>query len=288
MTGSKSKGFLGKLVLENSTTPIVSGVINVSPDSFYKGSVKTKEEELSLTTKEMLEQGARIIDLGGQSTRPRSLYGGPGESNVIQELERIKSSLPIVLDIASSFEAEVTVDTYQPVVADYALQQGASGINDVTGFKHESKIADLVSQYGASAVVMASNKLPGDVGSSKEALDALKHSIRIGLEAGISREKIIIDPGFGGWQGRSFDVDVQIFREFESFQSLGHAVYIAVSRKSTVGIPTNRKDPFERLPGTIALTTLLVEKKVSVIRTHDVAPTIDLINIVNAFVGTTY
>ena len=282
---TESKGFLGKLELKNCKFPLVSGVINVSPDSFYKGSVKTRKEELTNTAKEMLEQGARIIDLGAQSTRPRSLYGGPDESGVIQELERIKNSLPLVLDLASSFDAEVTVDTYQPLVADYALQKGASGINDVTGFKHSAKVADLVSQYGVSAIVMASNELPGDITSARDALKALKDSIRIGLDAGIPKERIIIDPGFGGWQGRPFEIDIQIFREFEAYQSLEHAIYIAVSRKSTVGIPTGRKDPFDRLPGTIALTTLLVEKGVSIVRTHDVAPTIDLINIVNTFIG---
>ncbi len=281
---TNGKGYLGKLILENSRFPFVSGVINVSPDSFYKGSVKTNPREVEGAVKKMLTQGARIIDIGGQSTRPRSLYGGPDQSDYSQELQRIRDNLPTVLDVVASFDAEVTVDTYHRQVAEYALQQGVAGINDVTGFKHDAEIANLVAQHGASAIVMASNKLPGDVISSKDALNALKSSIKIGLDAGVPETRIIVDPGFGSWQGRSFEVDVQIFMDFKRFQSLGHAVYVAVSRKSTVGIPTNRKDPSDRLHGTVALTTLLVERGVSVVRTHDVEPTIDVIKIVNTFV----
>ncbi len=278
--------FLGKIKVENSKEPIVCGVINLSPESFFKGSVIHEEEKLTKTVEKMIINGAKIIDVGAQSTRPHQIYGGNEKINEKKELERIQNALPIIMDVISSFNGiELSVDTFRASVANFALQNGVQIINDVTGLKNDVNLGKLVGEFNASIVLMASNKEPGDISSAEEGINALKQSINIALKEGISEKKIVIDPGFGGWQGRPWEIDREIFQKLEDFKSIGKPLFVGVSRKSTVGIPTNRKNPNERLAGTIALTSLLIEKEIAVIRAHDVPETIDTIKIVNAFLN---
>lgn len=274
------KGNLGKIqVGDDYPIPIV-GVVNLSSASFYKGSIVSSNQELEKLVLKMIDEGVNCLDIGAQSTRPIQIYGGEGRVNEIQERELIDKSLEVVLDVIKSYDnVEISVDTTSSSVAESALKKDIEIINDISGFKKDEKIAKLIADYDAHAIVMAARKNPGDVFAIDDVLHELELSINIGMNKGIKEDRIIIDPGIGSWEARAYYHDYSLIRNLEEFRKLNKPIYIGISRKTSIGKALNNAPPEDRLYGSIGATIVAVLNGVHIVRTHDVKPTLEAIRV---------
>ncbi len=262
------------------------GVINVSPESFWNG--KYGDEDAALKRgRQLVEEGADVLDLGGQSTRP-----GYDEVPPQEEAERVA---PIIERLVSELDVPVSVDTYKASVARAALEAGAHLINDIWGFRppssspggrssagHAPEMAALAVEYGVPAVIMHNQRdrefhdVIGDIRAGLEA------SIATAQEAGLARERLIIDPGFGfGWTPEQ---NIEMLRRLPELTDLGLPMLIATSRKSTIGFVLDDAPPEERLHGTSASMALAIANGTDIIRVHDMAEMRDVARVADAVV----
>ncbi|MHA2141368.1 MAG: dihydropteroate synthase [Candidatus Thorarchaeota archaeon] len=241
----------------------IMGVINLSSESFYSGSVATKTEDIQKMARQMEKDGANIIDVGGTSSAPKGIYGTTDVS-VEEELKRVREGLSIVIEATN---LPVSIDTMSSIVAETALDLGAALVNDISGLRRDSKMAQLVANRDVPIVLMALCKKP--CSEIQQSVDALKESISIAEKAGIGKERIILDPGIGF--GKPAEVDYALLREVHQFTMWGHPVLVGVSRKAFIGELLGQTNPEDRLVGTIAATSLAVAKGAKIVRSHDVA-----------------
>ncbi len=260
----------------------VMGILNVTPDSFSDGGQYTTVEKAVSRAAEMLSEGASIIDVGGESTRP-------GADPISKEDERDRV-VPVIDALADRFpEAVVSVDTYKPDVARAALAAGADMVNDVTGLRHHPEMAEAAADWKAPLVLMHSMGEPGDLTRPREyadvtaeVRDGLARAVETAKQAGV--EKIVIDPGFGF--GKSDADNLRLLNEVDELLTLNCPVLVGVSRKSTIGAtlgtPDNPVPVDERLYGSLGATAAAVTRGATIVRTHDVAPTVDMLNVLGA------
>lgn len=262
----------------------VMGILNVTPDSFSDGGEYTTVEQAVERAAEMQDEGAVIIDVGGESSRPAgSVYGeGAAAVAVQEELDRV---VPVVEAIVAELpDMLISVDTYKPAVARATLEAGAHLINDITGLRHHPETAEVAASFGAPIVVMHSLGRPGDMPHA-EAYDDVVGAVKQSLTASIDTarkagaEQIIVDPGFGF--GKSVADNLTLVNATDALLALGYPVLIGVSRKSTVGAVLGTQDdpaPIgERLFGTLGVTAVAVLRGASLVRTHDVRPTVEML-----------
>lgn len=252
--------------------PLIVGVLNISPESFYKGSVASNKENIISKVESMIEQGSDVLDVGALSTRPVNLYGGK-EATIKEETRRINDYLPIILEIANSRGIPVAIDTQHAQIAEIAIQMGVKVVNDISGLKQDPNMARVIKKHKVDLVIMATNKEPGDCCGVNDTISGLKSSLEIVENAGISRSKIVIDPGFGGWAGKDQTCDIKLLEEFNKLRQLNLPIYIGVSRKSTIRTLGGGEIPEDRLVGSVILTQWLVEHGAHIVRTHDVKET---------------
>ena len=257
---------------------LVMGIINLSPDSFYGESrCKTLEQALSAAER-MLEEGADILDIGAESSRPGSV-----PISVQEELDRL---LPVLIKLAEVSNIPISVDTYKPMVAHEVLQSGASIINDITGLQQSAEMAQTISRSHAGVILMHMQGSPETMQGSPnyedvvtEVIDYLQKSLAIGVSAGIDPDKIAIDPGIGF--GKSDAHNLQILKNLNRLQELSKPVLLGVSRKSLIGNILNVPAE-ERLEGSLAATVVGLTQGVSIIRTHDVRATCRAVKVAEA------
>ena len=242
--------------------PRIMGVINLSPESFYRDSIVDNRKQLVKVINSMEQEGADIIDVGGASTAPRGIYGTP-EVTAEVELKRVTSNLE---HIVRNTRVPISIDTVRSEVAEAAIDIGVSLVNDVSGLTRDKKIAKLVANRGVSIVLMA--ECGGSCQTLKASLRSVERSVKNALSVGIPQERIIIDPGIGF--GKPSEVDLEIIRELDRFCSLGYPVLVGVSRKAFIGDLLSQPNPSMRLAGTIAATSIAVANGANLIRTHDV------------------
>lgn len=245
--------------LELGSKTLIMGILNVTPDSFSDGGLFLNSNHALAQAESMVAQGADLIDIGGESTRP----GHVGIS-AKEEWERLK---PIIAGLLNSCPVPISVDTQKAEVAERALEAGVHMINDIWGLQKDPMIAKVIAQYKAPVVIMhnKNNTEYGDL--MKEILEFLSHSIDIALNSGISDEQIIIDPGIGF--GKTPDQNMEVLSRLEELRILGFPILLGVSRKSVIGRTLNL--PVEqRLEPTIALGTLGIAAGVDILRVHDV------------------
>lgn len=271
---------LGKVKIGDQYPVRTVGVINVGPESFYRGSIRMTPEKILQLAWKHKENGASIIDVGGVSTAPPSIYSGVREVGVSQELERIKMAFQALGSV--DLEIPLSVDTQNNEVAEKALSLGASIVNDISGLKRDPNMAHVVANYEASLILMATQKRPGDVKTIEGSKAALRESIYLAKAADIDLKRIAIDPSIGAWNGRDFHIDLMFLKNLTQFRILGHPIYIAISRKSFIGQVTGIQDPDKRLIGSIAATAIAVFNGCHVIRTHDVKETMEAIRVAEA------
>jgi dihydropteroate synthase len=250
----------------------IMGILNVTPDSFSDGGEYYDLEQAVERAKEMVAQGADIIDVGGESTRPGAEKVTPRE-----ELARIK---PVVKTLVEEIEVPISVDTYKPEVAQGVLEVGADMINDVRGLQWDAKMAEIVANYGVPVVIMHN----GRFNKSKKDIIAriknfLRESIRTAKKAGIKEENIILDPGIGF--GISQFENKEIMRRLSEIKRLGYPVLLGTSRKSMLGEILDLP-PQERVEGTVATSVIGVEQGVDLFRVHDVAENLQAVKVADA------
>ena len=264
----------------NLDIPVVMGVLNVTPDSFYDGG-RFAELPAALAQAERLAgEGAAIIDVGGESTRP-----GAASVDVDVELRRV---IPVIERLVGRLAVPVSVDTSKPEVMRAAIAAGASMINDVTALRAPGAI-DAVAGSDVALCLMhmqgeprTMQKEPRYTDVLVEVRDFLRGRVACCVEAGISVSRLVIDPGFGF--GKTLEHNLELLRRLPELAADGYPVMAGLSRKSMIGKLTGRTDG-ERLGGSLALATLAVLSGARIVRAHDVAPTVDAIRIVVAMGG---
>ena len=262
--------------------PHVMGILNVTPDSFSDGGQFQAVEDAVSRAAAMLSAGASIIDVGGESTRP-----GADPVSAAQERDRV---LPIVEALTDRFpEALLSIDTYKPEVARAALDAGAHVVNDVTGLRHDPEMAEVAAEAGAPLVVMHSAGEPGDLTRPREyddvvaeVRDALARALETAEEAGVS--SLVADPGFGF--GKTHAQNLRLVNEIDELLTLDRPVLLGVSRKSTIGATLGTDEApapvDQRLHGSLGATAVGVLRGATLVRTHDVAATVDMLRVLGA------
>ena len=270
------QGMVGKVQAGDLQPVRLMGVINLSRESFYKGSVAGPDEALTLA-QAMQEEGADLIDLGAVSTAP----GSPAVSEAL-ERERLFPALKEVLD---NLEIEVSVDTQRAGIANDALKLGAGCINDVSGLQ-DPRMARTVANYDGSLIIMASRQRPGDLQSLDQIIPLLGERLRYAVEAGVSLSKISVDPGVGKWIPEKTPAhDLAILDGFQRLRSLDRPIVAALSRKSFIGATLGLPDPFQRLGGSLAATAIAVYLGAHLVRTHDISASLDSVRMAQAIRG---
>jgi dihydropteroate synthase len=270
------EGILGRVLVGDSHPVRLMGIINLSRESFYQGSVAGPHEALSLAAA-MQEQGADMIDLGGVSTAP----GSPLISEAV-ERERL---FPALKDILDNLDITVSIDTKRSSIAAHALSLGAACINDVSGLS-DPNMAASVAEYDASLIIMASRQRAGDLLQIKEIIALLGERVRGAVLAGVCPAKISVDPGIGKWIPEKTPAhDLAILDGLLRLRALERPVVAAISRKSFIGERLHKPDPFQRLAGTLAATAIAVYLGAHIVRTHDIAASLDTVAMAKAIRG---
>ncbi len=247
----------------------VMGVMNLSRESFYSGSVVSADSVADAALK-MIEEGADLIDVGARSTWPLA-------KKISKEEER--SRLIPAIRLLREISVPVSVDTMFSDIAGEALDAGADIINDVSGFTADERMAGVVREHGCPVILMASNKVPGDPVGMDAVISSLAGIISKAEEGGIDPDSIIIDPAIGKWTDEKIPVyDYQTIDTIGRLRIFGKPILAAISRKSFIG-DTLGKPAGERLYGSLAAAAIAVNNGAHIIRTHDVAPTVDAVRV---------
>lgn len=246
----------GNKKISTELPAFVMGIVNATPDSFYDNSRGGLEHALQL-----VEEGAHIIDIGGESTRPGF--------TPVSEQEEIDRVIPLLIELKKRTDVVISIDTTKTAVIKEAVKNGADIINNVGEFTDEELA--LCKDAGLSVVLMHHT-----AGNSDDIVDYLKNQAVRCLQAGISKEKIIIDPGIGF--GKNFEQNIDAIKNTQKLCSTGFTVLMALSRKSSIGQMTG-KEVGERLAGTLTADIISVQKGAKIIRVHDVSPAIDTLKV---------
>ncbi|MGB2695351.1 MAG: dihydropteroate synthase [Dehalococcoidia bacterium] len=249
------------------------GVVNTSLDSFSNDGVGDAAAAVE-RAKRMIEEGADIIDVGGQSTRP-------GFEELAPE-EEIRRVVPVIERLVRETDAPVSVDTYKAPVAKAALEAGAHLVNDIWGFRCDRGVAELCVEFGVPAVVMHNQRGREYHDVIADVRTGLEESIAIADDVGLARERLIVDPGFGfGWTPEQ---NIEMLRRLSELGDLGLPMLLGTSRKSAIGAVLDDAPPEDRLLGTAATMALAVAAGVDIVRVHDVAAMRDVVRVADAVV----
>jgi dihydropteroate synthase len=250
--------------------PLIMGILNVTPDSFYDGGKYFNTDAAIERAIQMIDEGADIIDIGGESTRP-----GADPVEIEEEKRRV---LPVIRELRKKTDIPISIDTYKSEVAELALREGANIVNDISGMKFDERMPYVIKKYGAGCVVMHIRGTPKDMQKNpyykntiEEIKEELKERIKFLKNFEIEDEQIIIDPGIG-FGKRVYD-NLLILKNVLEFKKLSYPILLGHSRKSFIGKVLNIEDPSQRKNATICITSFLILKKVDMIRVHDVKET---------------
>lgn len=235
------------------------GILNVTPDSFSDGGKFNRLDDALRHTEDMIRDGADIIDIGGESTRPGH--------QVITDEEEIARVTPVIEAVKKQFDIPVSIDTYKGAVTEAALQAGADLVNDIWGFKHDKRAAELTARYNAACCLMHNRHEAVYQNFQEDVLTDLEECVRIAKEAGIADDKIILDPGVGF--GKTYEMNLEITNHLEILHRLGYPVLLGTSRKSMIGLTLDLPAD-DRVEGTLATTVLGVIKGCAFVRVHDI------------------
>ncbi len=254
------------------------GVLNVTPDSFSDGGRYSSIDQAVRRAVLLEEEGADIIDIGGESSRP-----GAVPVSAEEELRRV---IPVIKSIKGAVKVPISVDTYKSEVAEGALKAGASIVNDITALNGDKDMADTIARFDAGVVLM---HMKGDPESMQDApeyddvveeiFDYLKRSVERATGAGIDPEKMIVDPGIGF--GKTLEQNLVVLKDLSRFKELGKPVLVGTSRKSFIGSITG-KDVENRLWGTASSVSLAVSNGADIVRVHDAGEMKDVVKVTDA------
>ena len=277
------RAVLAGVQLGDGAPVAVMGALNVSPGSFYEGSVVTRGDALLRAAEGMVREGAALLDVGAMSTAPYLSGSGSGSVSASEEALRLGWAVEI---LASKLGVPVSADTSRAEPARAALEAGASIINDVRGLTADPALAPLAARAGVGVILVASEMGAVGTGSPVETvLEVLTGSLRIATQAGIPGERIVVDPGIGFFRRRGIawhEWDCAILAGLDRLRDLGRPLCIGVSRKSFVGEIAGEADPGRRLPGSLAAVAAAVLGGAHLVRAHDVGETVQAVRVAEA------
>ena len=252
----------------------VCGILNVTPDSFWDGGRFIGMDNALFHVAEMIKDGADLIDIGGESTRP-----GYTAIDAAEEIERV---MPVIEAVRDRFDIPISLDTYKNTVAWAGLGAGADMINDIWGLKADDKMAEVIASAHVPVCIMHNREKAEYNNYMTDVISDLRTSLDIAKTAGISDENIILDPGVGFAKDASQNLEVM--RRIDEICGLGYPVLLGVSRKSVIGLTLDLPVD-ERLEGSLATTAWAVMKRVAFVRVHDVKEHVRLIKMLEAIRG---
>ncbi len=238
----------------------IMGIVNATPDSFSGDGLGGDVDSALAQGRRFEAEGADILDVGGESTRP--------DAAPVSEEEELRRVIPVVERLAASVTVPVSVDTYRYEVARRALGAGATMINDIWGLAREPRLADLAAKHGVPVVLMSNQRGRTCPDIVPEVIASLQKSVALALSLGLAQDSIIVDPGVGF--GKTLDQNLEIVRRLDELKCLGQPILIGTSRKSMIGLVLNLP-PDQRLEGTAATVAISVARGADIVRVHDVA-----------------
>jgi dihydropteroate synthase len=259
--------------------PLIMGIVNVTPDSFSDGGLFLDPDAAVEHGRRLAAEGAAILDVGGESTRPGS--------DAVPEDEELGRVLPVVERLAADGSARVSIDTTKSAVARRALEAGATLVNDVSAFRFDPGLAGVVAESGVDCCLMHMLGEPrtmqvdpryDEVVSDVKAF--LEERLAFAVSEGIAEERVWLDPGIGF--GKTVEHNLELLRRLDELVAIGRPIVVGSSRKSFLGKLAGGRDEGERLPGTIATNVLALERGASVFRVHDVAQNADALAVATA------
>lgn len=250
------------------------GILNVTPDSFSDGgSFHTLDAALK-RTEQMILEGADIIDVGGESTRPGYVQ--------ISDEEETERTVPVIERIRNHFDIPISIDTYKSKVAKAALEAGADLVNDIWGLKYDAALAGIIAGAGAACCLMHNRSQVQEhpyQNFMEDLLSDLRETVSIAKKAGIAEDKIILDPGVGF--AKTYENNLEVIRCLEQLKVLGYPVLLGASRKSVIGLALELPTE-ERLEGTLVTTVFAVMKRCAFVRVHDVKENVRAVRMAEA------
>ena len=249
----------------------VCGILNVTPDSFSDGGKFNKLDAALYHAEEMIEEGAMLIDIGGESTRPGY--------TMISDEEEIERVVPVIEALKSRFDVPLSLDTYKSKVAKAGIESGIDLINDIWGFKYDKAMAKVVADSGLPICIMHNRDNTDYTDFMTDVVSDLKESVDMAITAGIERDKLILDPGVGF--AKNLEQNIIVMKELERLNCFKLPILLGTSRKSVIGLTLDLpKD--ERVEGTLVTTVLAVIKGCMFVRVHDVKENIRTIKMAEA------
>ena len=262
---------IGNRMFDLENACYVMGILNVTPDSFSDGGKWTTLEQAKRHTADMIAEGADLIDIGGESTRP-----GYEKVSIQEEIDRVAPAIEMV---KREFDIPVSIDSYKGPVVQAALQAGADLVNDIWGLKYDRSVADYIAQYRVPCCLMHNREQAeygdflGDVCSD------MLESVEIARAAGIPDSQIILDPGVGF--GKTYEQNLEIIQHLDRLVALGYPVLLGTSRKSVIGLTLDLPVD-QRVEGTLVTTVMGVERGAAFIRVHDVKENVRAVRMTQA------
>lgn len=237
----------------------IMGILNVTPDSFSDGGRFQNPDAALRHAEKMVNDGADILDVGGESTRP-------GHVRITEE-EEISRIVPVIRKLKEHFDVPVSVDTYKSEVARAALEAGADLVNDIWGLKYDGTLAKVIADAGVPCCLMHNREKAEYTDFIPEVLEDLRESVKLAKEAGILEGQIILDPGIGF--GKTYEMNLKMLKNLKELQRLGYPVLLGASRKSVIGLALDLP-PEQREEGTLVTTVFGIMGGCSFVRVHDV------------------
>lgn len=262
---------IGNRLFSSGERTYVMGILNVTPDSFSDGG---KYNDLTLALKQaerMVREGADILDVGGESTRPGHVQIG--------DEEEIRRVVPVIRELKKQFDVPVSVDTYKSAVAQAALDAGADLLNDIWGFRYDERCAELAAKYDVAVCLMHNRDNTDYKDFVSEVMEDLRISLSIAEKYGVKKEKIMLDPGVGF--GKTLEQNLLIMNHLEDIVAMGYPVLLGTSRKSMIGL-TLELPVGEREEGTIATSVIGAMKGCGYVRVHDVEKNVRALKMTDA------
>ncbi|MCI8668758.1 MAG: dihydropteroate synthase [Lachnospiraceae bacterium] len=267
---------IGKKEFDVKNKTYVMGILNVTPDSFSDGGKFNSMDRALSHVEQMIQEGADIIDVGGESTRPGY--------TLISDDEEISRVVPVIERIKKNFDTVISIDTYKSRVAEESAAAGADLINDIWGCRYDDRMADVIAEHGLACCLMHNRNVQKQPYENlmEDVCRDLQQSINIALAAGVKPEKIITDPGIGF--GKNLEENLYVMNHVEQLLDLGYPVLLGTSRKSMIGLTLNLPAD-QRTEGTLVTTVMGVMKGCGFVRVHDVLANKRAIDMTEAILG---
>ena len=262
---------IGNREFDTNNHTYIMGILNVTPDSFSDGGKWTMPEQALFHAEQMIEEGAHMIDVGGESTRP-------GYEQVSEE-EEVSRVAPVIEAIKARFDVPVSLDTYKSRVAAEGIKAGADMINDIWGLQYDADMAKVIADAKVACCLMHNRKEAVYQDLIPDILTDLEASLEMAGRAGIAYDKICLDPGIGF--GKTYEQNLMVMQRLDALHALGLPVLLGASRKSVIGLTLDLPAK-ERLEGTLVTSVMAVMKGVSFVRVHDVKENLRAIRMAEA------